>query len=157
MNAASAAVASPYTPWVSLMTDVSLTLTTCPERETLTLVTPMSEHYTLIYCPEGTHTKMRAISKTILFGKVTHDRKIMQWPVAAFANTDDARAYAAFLRLAYRASDETSILALDPKRPQDDGGVSIKGVKWSLLTVPYAPQPAMDSDDDEVKDETVTS
>lgn len=139
------------------MTDVRLVLATCPDRDTITIVTPLLEAYSLTYCPEGTHSTMRAIQKTILFAKVTHDRKVHQWPVAVFAKADDARAYATFLRLAYRAKDDASIAALDPSHARDAEAKPLYEVKWSMLTVPYSPLPELDSDDNAVKDETPTA
>lgn len=100
---------------------------------------------------------MRATAKTILFGKATHDRKIHQWPVAVFARPDDAKGYAAFLRLAYRAKDDEAIKGLDPKCATDAEGKPLYDTKWSMVTVPYAPLPEMDSDDSAVTDETPTT
>lgn len=99
---------------------------------------------------------MKAITKTVLFAKLTHDRKVHQWPVAVFANADDARAYATFLRLAYRAKDDESILALDPKCARDTNEKILYDAKWSMLTLPYAPTPDIGADDDAVSDETPT-
>lgn len=134
-----------------------LILSTCPNSRTIQIVTPMLEVYTLTYCPESECSIMKASSKTVLYCKLTHDRKVFQWPVAVFPNTDDARAYATFLRLAYRAKDHESILALDPTCAKDADGKPLEGAKWSMLTLPYAPVPELDTDDTAVADETPTT
>lgn len=117
----------------------------------------MLEVYSLTYCPESEYTAMKASKKTILFAKATHERKVHQWPVAVFAQPDEARAYATFLRLAYRAKDAESIAALDPQYAKDTEGAPLYDTKWSLVTVPYSPMPELDGDDSAAKDETPTA
>jgi len=136
---------------------LKLVLAECQHRATLIVVTEMREHYRITYCSEGYVNDMRATSKVILFGKATYNKKLYQWPIAVFAKTDDARAYATFLRLAYRAKDEGAIAALDPSHAKTDDNAIIFDVKWSMVTVPYAPLPEMDTDADAATEETPTT
>lgn len=136
---------------------IYLDLATCGHAVTVAVTTEMREDYRLTYCPERDVNHMRATSKVILFGRATHERKVHQWPVAVFAKTDDARAYATFLRLAYRAKDEGAIAALDPGHAKTSDDKIIFEVKWSMVTVPYAPLPEMDADSDAATDETPTT
>lgn len=86
--------------------------------------------------------------KTILFaraldGKVTH-----QWPVAVFNQPAQAKSYAGMLRLAYSTGSPEAIKALDPNAKKGADEKHLTGVKYSLVTVPYAPTPAFADEDD---------
>lgn len=136
---------------------IYLDLATCGHAATVAYSTELREDYRLTYCPERDVNHMRATSKVILFGRATHERKVHNWPIAVFAKTDDARGYATFLRLAYRAKDDGAITALDPNHAKDGNDKPLYDTKWSMVTVPYAPLPEMDTDDDAAKDETPTT
>jgi hypothetical protein len=86
-------------------------------------------------------------NKTILFGNATHNKARHLWPVAVFNDDAAAKSYATFLRLAYRADDDAAIKILDPAAHRDDEGKALTDTKWSVVTVPYAPQPAFEEDD----------
>jgi hypothetical protein len=126
---------------------IALDLSCGYNSRTVIYVTHDREHYRLTHCPSTGEHEMRAVSKVILFGKATHDKKVHQWPVAIFAGIPDARAYATFLRLAYRAKDDESIAALDKSHAQDATGKPLYDTKWAMVTVPYAPAPAFADDD----------
>jgi hypothetical protein len=49
--------------------------------------------------------------------------------------------------LAYRSGDDAAIALLDPAAHKDDSGKYLTDAKWSLVTVPYAPQPSFEEDD----------
>jgi hypothetical protein len=84
--------------------------------------------------------------KVILFAQATHNKARHQWPVAVFNEQPAARSYATFLRLAYRADDGAAIALLDPSAHKDDEGKYLADTKWSMVTVPYAPQPSFEED-----------
>lgn len=126
----------------------------CPEAATITIVTTLLDSYSVTYCPESEHSEMKALTKTILFATVTHERKVYTWPIAAFPTGDAAKTYASFLRLLYRAGDEPSILACDPARLADADGAAVKNVKWSLKTVPYSPEAFIEDDVAAVTEDT---
>jgi hypothetical protein len=84
--------------------------------------------------------------KVILFASATHNKARHLWPVAVFNEAPAAKSYATFLRLAYRADDGAAIALLDPTAHKDDAGQYLKDTKWSLVTVPYAPQPSFEED-----------
>lgn len=85
--------------------------------------------------------------KTILFGNATHNKARHLWPIAVFNDDAAAKSYATFLRLAYRAGDDGAVKLLDPTAHRDDEGKVLADTKWSVVTVPYAPQPAFEEDD----------
>ena len=89
-----------------------------------------------------------ATKKTILTSVTRHDKKVFTHPVAVFANPTDAKTYATFIRLALRAGDKDAMLKLDPQTVLDSDGNLAADVKWSLLTVPYAPSPDFGDDED---------
>lgn len=95
--------------------------------------------------------------KTILFANATHNKARHLWPVAVFNEPASAKSYATFLRLAYRSGDVGAIAALDPAAHKDDEGVPLKDVKWSMVTVPYAPMPTFDEDDAAVEEGAATA
>lgn len=136
---------------------IYLDLAECGHAVTLVITTEYREDYRLTYCPERDVNHMRATSKVVLFGRATHDKKLHQWPIAVFAKTDDARAYATFLRLAYRAKDDAAITALDPNFAKGADDKPLYDTKWSMVTIPYAPLPEMDTDSDAATDETPTT
>jgi hypothetical protein len=136
---------------------ISLHLLACQHTATLVIETTDREQYRLTYCPERCGTAMKATTKTILFGRVTHERKLHQWPIAAFANADAAKSYATFLKLTCRSKDAVALLALDPQHPKDVNDVPLFDAKWSIVTVPYDPAPDIAEDDSAVTDETPTT
>jgi len=102
---------------------------------------------TVTYCQNGEHLMAKSLDKTILFGTCKYDRKVYQWPVATFNTPVAAKSYAVFLRLAYRANDESAIKALDPSAHRGEDDAAVKDTKWSLATVPYEPTPDLPDDD----------
>lgn len=97
-----------------------------------------------------------ALSKAILFSTARHDRKVFTHPVAVFGNDKDAKAYATFMRLAHRSSDADALIALDPKVTVDGDGKPVADIKWSIVTVPYAPSPDFGDEDDTATDSAST-
>lgn len=89
-----------------------------------------------------------AFTKSVLFSTVRHNKTVAHYPVAVFPNEKDARAYAAFLRLSFRAGDVESYTKLDPAITLTDDGKLPADVRWSLKTVPYSPSPDFGDDDD---------
>lgn len=85
--------------------------------------------------------------KAILFGVATHNKARYLWPIAVFNEPTQAKSYATFLRLAYRAGDDEAIKLLDASAARDDTGAVLKDTKWSVTVVPYAPTPAIEDDD----------
>ena len=83
----------------------------------------------------------RSTAKVILFTRVTHDKKVHQWPTAVFNDHDSARAYATMIKMAHSAGNTESARALDAKTAVDGDGKLIPGIKFSIAEVPYAPQP----------------
>ena len=53
--------------------------------------------------------------KTVLFARATEGKAIHQWPVAVFNTEQNARSYAAFLKLAQTSGNPELQLALDPQ------------------------------------------
>jgi hypothetical protein len=99
------------------------------------------------YCNPGRHLMAASKSKVILFGNAKHDRKTLQWPIAVFNDAKQAKSYATFLRLAYRAADWDAVKTLDPSAHLTEEGTPLKDTKWSLVEVPYAPSPDLEDDD----------
>lgn len=97
-----------------------------------------------------------ATKKTILTSTTRHDKKVYSHPVAVFANPTDAKTYATFIRLALRAGDKEAMLKLDPQSVLDADGNLAPDVKWSLLTVPYAPSPDFGDEEDAATDDPST-
>ncbi len=89
--------------------------------------------------------------KAILFARASIGKEHHLWPVAAFNTIPDARAYAAFLKMAYTVADQEVIKALDPSAVRDENGVAVPSTRWSVKVVPYAPVPvtadALESDE----------
>lgn len=86
-------------------------------------------------------------SKVILFGTAKQAKVTHRWPVAVFNDAKQAKSYATFLRLAYRAADWPAVKTLDPSAVMTEEGTPIKDTKWSLVEVPYAPSPDLEDDD----------
>lgn len=133
---------------------VTFTLAFCPERETTHIITPDGDHLTIIYCPDGSHNMARSTDKTVLFCLGKDGSKATQWPVAVFNKPDEARSYATILRLAYRSGDLAAVKSLDPQARYKADGTLLADVKFSTLTLPYAPMPGMPDDDDVLAEHT---
>lgn len=97
---------------------------------------------------------MKAVSKTILFGRITIERKTQLWPVAVFATPVAAKTYAAYYRMAISSGNVDLVRAFDPQAKIDDNGHIIPGLKLSVATVPYDPSPTSHMADDSIADET---
>lgn len=87
--------------------------------------------------------------KTILFARATEGKTVHQWPVAVFNTPVSARSFAAFLKLAQTSGNAELQLALDPAHRKSEDGAPLPGVKWSAVTVPYAPTPELAEDEAE--------
>lgn len=97
---------------------------------------------------------MKAANKTILFGRITIERKTQLWPVAVFATPVAAKTYAAYYRMAVSSGNVGLIRAFDAQAKIDDNGHVIPGLKLSVATVPYDPSPSSHMADDSIADET---
>ena len=86
-------------------------------------------------------------SKTILFGTAKLARVTHRWPVAVFNDAKQAKSYATYLRLAYRAADWESVKVLDPSAAMTEEDTPVPGTKWSIVETPYAPSPDLEDDD----------
>lgn len=84
--------------------------------------------------------------KAVLFGRVTHNRTVHQWPIAVFNDAPEARMFASMLKLAYTAADDRIVKALSPSSPRDEAGALITDPKFSVVVVPYAPRPELDDE-----------
>ena len=82
---------------------------------------------------------MKSSEKTILFARLTVERKTSQWPIATFNTPVAASTYAAFIKMAHSQGDAVMAKSLDPQVKLDDNGHIIPGTKFSLKTVPYEP------------------
>lgn len=94
-------------------------------------------------------------NKSILFARAVDGKVTHQWPVAVFNEPSQAKSYAGMIRMAHTANSPEMVKALDPQHKLDADGKPLEGVKWSIVTVPYAPTPKFE--DDEVTDETQPS
>lgn len=79
--------------------------------------------------------------KVILFASAVDGKVRHLWPVAVFNDAKGAKSYAGFVKLAHATGDETAIAALDPSYRKDPEGKPLKVEKFSIVEVPYAPQP----------------
>lgn len=78
-------------------------------------------------------------------GKV--DGKVHKWVVAVFANESRLRSHVAILNMAYKNSDASTIVEMDPHRPVSAEGKLPTDVKFSKNTVVYNPEaPGLDAD-----------
>jgi hypothetical protein len=93
--------------------------------------------------------------KSILFARAADGKAVHQWPVAVFNEPAQAKSYAGMVKMAHSAGSDEMVKALDPAHKLDADGKPLTGVKWSIVTVPYAPTPSFE--DDEVTDETQAS
>lgn len=84
--------------------------------------------------------------KAILFGRVTHNRTVHQWPIAVFNDSSDASMYASLLKMAYAAGAQHIIKALSPESPLDEAGLYVPNARFSVAVVPYAPRPELDDE-----------
>lgn len=87
--------------------------------------------------------------KVILFARAVDGKVTHQWPVAVFNNTAGAKSYASMLRIAYKSESPEAIAVLDPSHKKDSDGKALAEIKWSMLEVPYAPQPTFGDDETE--------
>lgn len=122
---------------------VTLVTSTCAETTSHTIISHEGDRLTILYCPDGSHNMAASTSKTILHTTGKDGAKVRQWPTAVFNDTKGAKAYAGFLRLAYKSGTADAVKALDPGVRLRENGDLLTEVKFSVLTVPYAPTPAM--------------
>lgn len=97
---------------------------------------------------------MKAVSKTILFGRITIERKTQLWPIAVFATPVAAKTYAAYYKMAISSGNVDLVRAFDPQAKIDGNGHIIPGLKLSVATVAYDPSPTSHMADDGIADET---
>src|SRR5215472_1729017 len=88
--------------------------------------------------------------KSILFARAMDGKAVHQWPVAVFNQPEQAKSYASLLRIAYRAGDHDAVALLDPAHHKNEAGAPLAEIKWSIVKVPYAPQPVFAEDGDDV-------
>lgn len=94
----------------------------------------------------------KSLTKVVLFATSRHDKKVYQHPVASFNSEATAKSYAMILRLAHRSGDVVMAKELDPRVQLTGDGELIADTKWSMVTLPYEPEPSVD--DDETESET---
>lgn len=99
----------------------------------------------------------RSTSKVILFSRVTVDKKVHQWPVAVFNDHPSARTHATLIKMAHASGNAELAKRLDGKTVVTEDGKLADGLKFSIVEVPYAPQPDFGQDDSIESDETPTS
>lgn len=97
---------------------------------------------------------MKALTKTILFGRITIERRTQLWPIGVFANPTSAKTYAMYLKMAVSSGNADLVKALDPQAKIDANGHVIPGLKLSVSTIPYEPSPTATMLDGDVADET---
>ena len=90
---------------------------------------------------------MKAANKTILYSRVTIDKRVHNHPIAVFANEADAAAYAMLIMTAHKSGNAEMAKQLDSKTALAEDGTLIPGIKFSRVTVPYAPTLATSGDD----------
>jgi len=95
--------------------------------------------------------------KHILFASATDGKVRHLWPVAVFNDRNGAKSYAGFVQLAHRTGDAEAIKALDPSAKMDADSKPLKVEKFSIVEVPYAPQPVVAAFEDDEPAETPTS
>ena len=89
-------------------------------------------------------TRKHILFASALDGKVRH-----LWPVAVFNERNQAKSYAGFVQLAYSTGDKDAIMALDPQAKLDAESNPLKVEKFSIVEVPYAPQPVLAAFEDD--------
>lgn len=99
---------------------------------------------------------MKPLTKTILFTRVTHERKTHMWPTAVFGNAQQAKQYAVFLHLAHQHGDAETARKLDPKTILREDGTLAPGAKFAVQTVAYSPAPDMGVSDSIEEEEPAT-
>jgi hypothetical protein len=99
---------------------------------------------------------VKSTQKAVLFAQVTHDRKTHRWPVAVFNTAKDAKQYAVFMYMAHQSGDAVLAAQLDPKTVLADDGAIVKGTKWNVVEVPYAPVPDVGIEDEVASEEPAT-
>lgn len=96
--------------------------------------------------PDG-QKEMRSLTKVILFTRVTQDKHLYQWPVAAFADMSKAKTHAVLINTAHKTGNVDMAKSLDPQTRVDAEGKLVPGIKFSLVEVPYEPSLADSADD----------
>jgi hypothetical protein len=96
---------------------------------------------------------MRAIQKSVVIIRLTKDKSVRQIPLAVFAQPTDAIPYGRAIRDAHKAGDEITLtgLVMGGGVPAADyiGGT----IKLSVVTLPYAPEYSVATDDPFADDE----
>lgn len=90
---------------------------------------------------------MKAATKTILFSRVTVGKAVKQHPVAVFGRETDAKAYASLIDIAHKTGNAEMAKQLDERTEFAEDGSPHPGVRFALVTVPYAPTLAASSDE----------
>lgn len=86
--------------------------------------------------------------KSILFSRATEGKAVHLWPVAVFNQPSQAKTYASMLKVAYKSGNHEAVAALDPNHRKGEDGTPLSDIKWSVVTVPYSPEPSFGEDDD---------
>jgi hypothetical protein len=87
-------------------------------------------------------------TRTVLFGRHVEGKAPVQWPIAVFVNSGEAKRFANSLKLLASAGKLAEVRALDPRMPIADGATHVPAVKYSALTLPYAPEASIGEDDE---------
>lgn len=90
---------------------------------------------------------MKAATKTILFSRVPVGKGAVQHPVAVFSREADAKGYAVLINTAHKSGNVEMAKQLDAATHLNEDGTLTAGLKFSLVTVPYAPTLAESGED----------
>lgn len=98
-----------------------------------------------------------SMKKTILFARAAEGKVTHLWPVAVFNERKTAASYASFLKMAHSTGSAEAIKLLDPAAKLGEDGTPLPVEKFSLVEVPYAPQPALAEFDEPSTPEPATA
>lgn len=82
---------------------------------------------------------MKALSRTIVFGRYVDDKKTFTPALAVFPNIRAAQAYKAQLSAACKSGDAETLKSLSAAALLDAAGAVRPGILFALTEVPYAP------------------
>lgn len=95
---------------------------------------------------------MKAVTKTVLFGRVTVDKHVHLWPIGVFANDKSAKAFAGLLKMAHDTGNAELAKSLDDQTRTAEDGTLITGFRMSIKIVAYEPTLAASGDAAAVED-----
>ena len=82
----------------------------------------------------------KSTQKTILHAAGKVDGKVKTWIVAVFNDQNQAKPYAAMLKLHYTAGNADAVKAMDPSAPMSADGKAATDVKFSASLALYCPE-----------------